>query len=222
MEKVRPHVLHPGPESSTQAVPGRASQTQSSARTDASKSGLNGNQPLSRSPPHHQPWMKALHRPPPHAVYSFEQIVSFIRHSGPVVANTCSHGETSRTCWAPSSAPAPVLPCTEDTPEQAPTLPLGLPEIGATSSSPSVPSGPRLPTLQKRGPHDILGQGKTIVSVQQRRKPRLQEGGQRAHSHTAGYRGCWESELRSPGYKAHNFIPAFKAKKAERFCVPCA
>lgn len=28
-----------------------------------------------------------------HAVYSFEQIVSFTRHSKSVVANTCSHGE---------------------------------------------------------------------------------------------------------------------------------
>lgn len=71
---------------------GRAFPDQSSTRTNSRcKCGLNGNQPWSCSPPPTRSgWRLCVLF---HAVYSFEQIVSFTRHSKSVVANTCPRGE---------------------------------------------------------------------------------------------------------------------------------
>lgn len=67
-------------------------------------------------------WKPAWELPPPptgsgwrqcilfHAVYSFEQIVSFTRHPKSVVANTCSHGECHLAMSATGSHTAPPFP----------------------------------------------------------------------------------------------------------------
>lgn len=84
--------------------PGRAFPAQS-AQAHCSKSGLNGNQVWFKWKP-----AQGLYSTPTPcpgwgrhisfcAVYSFEQIVSFVTHSRPLVANICSHSEGHGACW---------------------------------------------------------------------------------------------------------------------------
>lgn len=147
------------------------------AENGACKSGLNGNQPLSTTPP-----------PPPqspfHAVYSFEQIVSFTRHSRqthvPVVRVIGPAGQRAvRTAAQP---PRPALLSTAGTLSRLlPHCCLGhwreaQPRPHRFHPTPPLPQHPFTPppTLQNLEPH-TLGQATTLHPLG-RGENRLREG----------------------------------------------
>lgn len=131
--------------------------------------------------------------------------MSFIRHSRPAVANTCSRSESHQTCWAEgceSSHLSFFCPC--------------------SLKSCSTCQGMPLPTLQQLEPQSILGEVRVLLSSPLSREEAEAQRGEasypRSHSCSVVKPGIRTQVFRLQSWCSTNsIIPAFKAEKQEDF-----